>query len=272
MLHLLSNFLYFGRDEIRELLKSLYRDIFRYRIVASIRRQNDDTVDPNRIRSLYAEELRRTRFLPIGNPSESSTHLLYFFRQQNQLSKNYFLNVHEIYQTRAEGTSSERLRHPNVTRYVFLDDFAGSGDQAVAYSRDILGGLRPTDRDRLDICYYVLFSTTEAQRRIKQDGGFDDVNCVLELSNDFRAFAPDSLYYIDCPPNVSRCNAKRIARHYGMRLYPSAPLGYREGQLILGFSHNIPDNTLPIFWFEDGSDSWVAPFPRFPKIYDWSPG
>src|SRR4051812_1588875 len=44
-LYLLSNFMYFGSRQIRELLKALYRDLYRYPIVEAIRRLNNDTVD-----------------------------------------------------------------------------------------------------------------------------------------------------------------------------------------------------------------------------------
>jgi hypothetical protein len=39
-LFLLSNFMYFGSRQIRELLKALYRDLYRYPIVEQIRRTN----------------------------------------------------------------------------------------------------------------------------------------------------------------------------------------------------------------------------------------
>lgn len=85
---LLSQFMYFGSFEVRALLKSLYRDHFRYPMVARIRRANDDTTDRDLNQARYNAELSRTRFVGLGNPSESSSHLLYYFRQENDLSKN----------------------------------------------------------------------------------------------------------------------------------------------------------------------------------------
>ena len=82
-LYLLGRFMYFGDLEMRELLRALYRDVYKYPIVASIRRSNGDTRDDNLLAGLFRQELRRTRFLGIGNPSESGTHLLYHFRQEN---------------------------------------------------------------------------------------------------------------------------------------------------------------------------------------------
>ena len=84
-LYLLGRFMYFGDIEMRELLRALYRDVFKYPIVAGIRRAHAHTRDYDLLASLFSQELHRTRFLGIGNPSESGTHLLYHFRQENSL-------------------------------------------------------------------------------------------------------------------------------------------------------------------------------------------
>ena len=45
------------------------------------------------------------------------------------------------------------------------------------------------------------------------------------------------------------------------------PLGYDNCQLLLSFFHNTPNNSLPIFWFEDEQVEWKPMFRRYPKIY-----
>ena len=96
-LYLLSQMMYFGAPEIRALLKSMYRDAYRYPIIESLRRAHGDTTDESLIASLFSRELLATRFLGIGNPSESGTHLLYHFRQENNLPKDLFINAHQIF-------------------------------------------------------------------------------------------------------------------------------------------------------------------------------
>lgn len=114
-LYLLSQFMYFSNREMRELLKSLYRDLFRYPIIQEIRKSNSDTNDFAFIDEKYQEELKRTRFLGVGNPSESGSHLLYYFRQENSLPKDLFVNSHEIFT--AIGTGTElKLSDPKITR------------------------------------------------------------------------------------------------------------------------------------------------------------
>ena len=44
-LFLLSNFIFFGLREMRELLKAMYRDLYKYPIIQSIRVANSNTTD-----------------------------------------------------------------------------------------------------------------------------------------------------------------------------------------------------------------------------------
>ena len=87
---------------------------------------------------LYQLALAETRFLGIGNPSESGTHLLYYFRQENQLAPSLFVHPHELFDKLRENRATTfRLK-----RLIFLDDFCGSGTQACRYSRRLLPKLR----------------------------------------------------------------------------------------------------------------------------------
>ena len=267
MLFLLCNFLYFGTREIRELLRSVYRDLFRGPLIRQLRAANQDTVDEGFLSSLFWDELKKTRFLPIGNPSESSAHLLYYFRQENVLPREYFISPHEIW-----GSSRCGVRHRSARRYVFLDDFAGTGDQALEYSADIVTPMLSED-EGLEVLYFVLFSTSKALDRVRDTGSFTRVDCVFELGDEFRAFSDDSLFYYNAEESISKEIGRQVAAYYGTKLGIEEALGYGNGELILGFSHNVPDNTLPVFWGDRiaGLD-WIAPFPRFPKFFYSEPG
>jgi hypothetical protein len=95
MLFLASHFMYFGVLQVRALLRSLFRDLYQYKAVAQIRRSNGDTRDRDFIDREFRKVLSETRFLGVGNPSESGSHLLYYFRQESHLGKQYFINSHE---------------------------------------------------------------------------------------------------------------------------------------------------------------------------------
>src|SRR6185369_6714739 len=52
-LHLLGQFMYFGNRQMRQLVRALYRDLFRYPIIESIRRSNNDTTDASFIQRRF---------------------------------------------------------------------------------------------------------------------------------------------------------------------------------------------------------------------------
>jgi hypothetical protein len=264
-LYVLSNFMYFGSALMRELMKVLYRDLFKYPIVAQIRKDNGDARDCHFIEARFQEELAATYFLGVGNPSESGCHLLYYFRQENGLPKTRFIHAHQIFlRDRSSGTTA--LRNAAAKRYVFIDDLCGSGKQGVMYSRDIVDQVKDLDSS-VQLHYYVLFATSNGMSRLRNDTHFDRVECVFELDESFRCFSPSSRYFANPVDGISRDRAEEICRSYGDRLVPSHPLGYDDCQLLLGFHHNTPDNTLPIIWCDGNTEPWRPIFRRYPKVY-----
>ena len=96
MLFLASHFMYFGERELRALLKSLYRDLYQYRIVEGIRQSKDDTLDRAIIQREFDTALSRTQFIGMGHPSESGALLLYPFRQENGLTVAHFGDTKDV--------------------------------------------------------------------------------------------------------------------------------------------------------------------------------
>jgi hypothetical protein len=270
MLFLASHFMYFGLKQIRALLRSLFRDLYHYKVVEHIRRKNADTRDRQFIDREFRSVLAATRFLGVGNPSESGSHLLYYFRQENRLGKQYFINSHEIFSQIGAGSSVEsRLRDPSITRYVFIDDLCGSGTQARAYTQDIIVPLK-TLNPQARVSYYTLFATSFGLSEVRGLDSFDDVSAVVELDESFKCFSTNSRIYKNEITPFDRVRAEEIAGRYGAKLFPNGPLGWRDGQLLIGFCHNTPDNTLPIIWFDEPEGKpWTALFRRYPKQYGW---
>lgn len=267
-LHLLAHFNYFGLKEIRELLKALYRDLYRYPIIQTIRQQNHGTRDKDLLTRLFLAECENTRFLGMGNPAESGSHLLYYFRQENKLSIDSFIHQHEILAITEKGTKVQ-LAIPGLKRLVFIDDLLGSGQQAIQYSQHMLQPIRDVaEREGVDleICYFTLFANPEGLRAVRESGQFDKVHAVHELDRSERAFEPNSRVYMRTVDGVSLEDGVHLASTYGSKLVASPhSLGYRNSQLLLGLHHNIPDNTLPIFWYDEPGKTWNSIFPRHPK-------
>lgn len=268
-MYLLSNFMYFGAREIRELLKSLYRDKFFIPLIHHVRAKNGNVKDITDIESEIINELKVTRFLGIGNPSESGTHLLYYFRQENSLGKEDFIHSHEIlsFDRNGNGTVSIALNKPEVKRYILLDDVCGSGTQAVDYSKKLVSEMKSLNPD-IEVYYFTLFSTVEGMEKIRREADFDKVDCIFELDETFKCFSNNARQFRikDYLP-ISKEFAETFCRKYGTQLFGEEHcLGYKGSQLLLGFTHNTPDNTLPIIW---GENNWVPLFKRYHKNYGY---
>jgi hypothetical protein len=266
-LFLLSNFMYFGSRQIRELLKALYRDVYRYPIVESIRRDHLDSLDSNIIDPLYRRELERTRFLGVGNPAESGCHLLYYFRQENTLPKNLFIHPHQIFNSLTTGPAV--LRYPTISRYIFIDDFCGSGKQATEYSQDIVEQIKRLNPDAF-VAYYVLFATSEGMDKIRRETAFDAAKAIFELDSSFKCFSSNSRYFRSHSSEIDPVFCENMCVRYGISMV-AAPhvLGFDNSQLLIGFHHNTPDNTLPIIWYNEPSGiPWKPIFRRYPKL-EW---
>lgn len=272
-LYLLSKFMYFGNTELRELLKCVYRDLFKYPIVAKIREKNNDTTDKRFLELEFEKEISKTRFLGVGNPSESGVHLLYYFRQENDLCKDIFINTHEIFRTTIIKEKDENgldihrsetsLKDDQISRYVFIDDFCGSGTQAKRYSQDIIESIK-TLKPEIEVDYLMLFGTEEGIDIIKKETKFDRVESIFSIDKTFKCFSDESRYFTKQFEDIEKDTCKALCDKYGQMLWAEYPLGYKNGQLLLSLFHNTPDNTLPIFW---GENDWTPIFKRFHKIY-----
>jgi hypothetical protein len=267
-LYILSCFMYFGDLEIRALLKALFYELFKCRIISDIRNRNNDTNNLDFINNEFKKELEATRFLGIGSPSESGSHLLYFFRQENSLSKTLFANDNDILRNRrdSKGKQIPSLRHPEIKRYVYIDDFCGSSDQVIEYLLKTTKAIKKLKGD-IELCYYVLFGNTNALRIVSNAQMFDRVDAVCELDDSYKYFQ-GGRYFKEYGGDLD-CNfAKNMCISYGNKLLPGHPLGYKNGEFLIGFYHNVPDNTLPIIWSNGNGRGikWHPIFKRYPKI------
>ncbi|HFS0771143.1 MULTISPECIES: hypothetical protein [Pseudomonadaceae] len=268
----LSRFMYFSRRMVREMLRSLYQDHFKAPMIQRIRRNFRDTKDTTLLNKLYTQELLATRFLGVGNPSESGAHLLYFFRQANFLMKDLFVDFSSAFEARSVKNGSNTVisyipQEPGVHRFIFFDDLVGSGTQASTYLSKQLAKIRRSG-NHLDIRFMSLFATTEGLEKLNEPSMFDGKAMTLfELDDTFRAFGGNSRHFANPPTWFDPADMLKVAIHYGNKLWFPNGLGYKNSQLFLGFSHNTPDNTLPIFWHDGGNPPWSPVFIRYHKKY-----
>lgn len=286
-LYLLSKFMYFGAVPMRNLLKSLYRDLYRYPLIETIRKSNGDILDIDLIEGKFKEEEKNTRFLGVGNPSESGAHLLYFFRQENRLSKKLFVYTDEILD---RSGAAPQLRFPEVKHYVFIDDFCGSGSQATCDDNNIKPCVDELKKLSVDVkvSYLMLFATSTGIINVKKSGLYDRVEAVIELDDTYKCFDANSRVFpqrnnFPFEKDFTKEFCYRLGRPlfrninekegwFGLDLESLSDitaLGWNDCQLLLGFFHNTPDNTLPIIWYDEDDVDWLPIFKRYNKKYSF---
>lgn len=297
-LYILSRMMYYSAANIRHLLKSLYRDKFRYPLIQEIRKKNGDTLDEIFIENEFKKELKKTRFLGVGNPSESGVHLLYYFRQENNIPKDLFVNTDDLvyFEKDIDGSITPHLRDKfkDVKRYIFIDDICGSGTQATSNDSNVkrcVTNLRSLLPDA-NISYLMLFGLSSGIQKVKTfppdkvTKMYNMVDTVIELDESYKCFGENSRFFTNIE-NFNKDIARDIAYKYG---YPLAKflaeqqgctnpmqvhliadnmaLGFGNNQLLIGLHHNTPDNTLPIIWFDEDESMWTPAFKRYNKNYE----
>lgn len=282
-LYLLSRMMYFSSLNIRYLLRTLYRDLYKYPIVEKIRKANGDTLDDAIIEQKFREERNKTRFFGVGNPADSGVHLLYYFRQENKIPKVLFTNTDDVTQRHTDGSLTLRPELRNADKFVFIDDICGTGKQATTDTNvmrcvSAIKSIKP----KAKISYLMLFGMKDGVETVKKCGLYDFAEAVIELDDSYKCFGDSSRYFKNC--EFDKNKAKQIAYDYGFRLIKEwmkrsgmsvedqkkiadkNALGFGECQLLLSMHHNTPDNTLPIFWLDEMEDLWKPIFKRYNKI------
>lgn len=190
------------------------------------------------LKKIFQNDFSAVRIFPLGNsPSASGSNFLYDFRKELKISQKCFPFEHF---TKIDLTGIKAL--------VFVDDIIGSGDQATRFASKIF----PTIPQNINKYYVVLLALEKGLNKVKKDAGFTMVIPAKVLSEEHKAFSPQSCYFKD-PKQRERL--KEICSKYGERLYPEDPLGYEDSQSLFVFPHNVPNNTLPIIWAGPESES-----------------
>jgi hypothetical protein len=268
-LHQLSYFMSFELREIREMLKSLFRDLFIKPLIQKIKKKGFTTLKEIDIE--ISKQLHKTRFIGLGNASESSCLMLYFFRQENGLSKEHFINASDIYTRNDTGNIISLRKHgpeskkQEILHYIFMDDFSGSGSQASDYFSDIQSKMIKKLNADATVYYFTLFSTNVSYKKLNSYDSQIKLRSIFELDETYKVFGNKSRYYGN--NNQERIFSEKTCKSYKERYsQPSYICGWKDGQLLLRFFYNTPDNTLPSFWSK--SDTWKPIFKRYDKIYD----
>lgn len=214
--HLVERFRYYSVSRVSEAMRRLYAAI-----VAQA------GVDPERL-----------RFIPVGYVAKSGSAIAYYFRKQNKLKEDAFLTSADV------GAFDE----DDSLVPVLIDDFIGSGHQSIQVV-DELRAAAPTYTGK--IIFAVVVALERGLEVLRADLNVHPI-AADTVSDSELPFSEVSEIF---PSEAERDRAKQVLAKYGARLYPKYPLGYADGQCLIGFFYSTPNNTLPIFWSTD--DGWI---------------
>ncbi len=218
-----------------------------------------------------SEQIKKTRFIGLGNASESSCLMLYFFRQENGLSKEHFISASQIFERGDDGKVVSLRKHGTINNkhdilhYVFMDDFSGSGSQAYDYFTDNQCKMISDLNSDATVYYFTLFSTIASSIKLRSFDKNIKLRSIFELDETYKVFGEDSRYYTKYTDE--KIFSEQVCKKYKDRYsHPTYLCGWKDGQLLLRFFYNTPDNTLPSFWTK--TDTWKPIFKRYDKIYN----
>jgi hypothetical protein len=160
-----------------------------------------------------------------------------------------------------------------IRRLVLIDDFCGSGTTATramtSQVQPALEHFQALGVPEPEIVFLFICGTEAGTAKVRGDTRVTASDCALLFDRSFKVVDVSSRFFGSGTPlgalGISRLKAREILNHYGTIAYKAHPLGYKNGQLLLAFDHNTPNNTLPIFWKADEGTGWKAILPRHTK-------
>lgn len=171
----------------------------------------------------------RWRFVPFSfSAGESGDSMLHVFRVANALQhRRYdelFLHIRDL---PGAGLGEEDT-------VVFVDDFSGTGDQAVRNWNEALAELLP---EKPAAFLVLVAASSAARRRINKETRLTAVlHTVLR--------DPDNLFHDRCTYFTTA--EKEIVLGYCRTAAPREPRGYGNCGFVVVFSHRCPSNSIPI--------------------------
>ena len=252
---LLMNFTYYSTSEVKELCRVIYRRYIHEKLSQDKYRKLKIST-PDKIREI----LKRTIFVPLGNPSESGALILYHFRTANSLSKDIF---------ELPAGWEHRLHDGTADDIVLIDDVTLSGEQAAKY-------IKALNLGTIGVSLLTFFATPQAIENLSKKAPSCGVLFAQLLDERTKLFSDSSFVFSNNDTKSLKDYAHTLCYEYGKKIVenelpPSEaymkrfPLGFADGQQMFGFFYNTPDNTLPIFWCD--TPNWHSAFQRFSKVY-----
>lgn len=253
---LANNIVYYTLDQIR----ALWDFILLKKVKLYLLEMFFPTDTPLDIDMWFREYLRKKCFfIGYGVAGKSGPMMVYYFDQSHGIKQLKYLELKEF-------LSLENIE--NIETVFFLDDFIGSGTQAkrrwkrrykVGKKKKISLNDVSMNNPHLHFIYIALIGCINGKNIIEK-GTKMSVILGEELDDKNKCFSMASIVFTN---KIIREEAKKIMRNKGKKLYRKHPLGYDNGQLLIAFLYNTPNNTLPVIWRRMPDESWYPLFERY---------
>ena len=242
---LLQNVRFVTDGEVQEAFRGAYEN-FRNRLPVIVQRRRGQRRDDVIVTFL-------------GGAAKSGQHFANLFAQANRITQT---NV--IAPERMERRLKD-AQNGGTAAIVVVDDMIGTGASLTGEldsNSDMLEASGVGSHVPLFVCVFCATEEGEARARRHLERKFDDselYTCEM-LERRHYAFC-DGLAFWDSTWQMEK--AKTMALELGARIDKRRPLGYSDQGLLLTFSRNWPNNSLPIlFGHGKGSSRWSPIFPR----------
>lgn len=209
---LLNGFLYVNLERLRKLTKDLHSEVI------------------NRLGAIESD----LWFVPLGNVAKSGGLISYFYRVENQLPANRFVDYLSLQNPELAGRT-----------IVLLDDILASGHQAAEEWGRLGKQVKLPNGCRVLLA--TLVRSERGSRYVDERTPLEPCSAIT-LAAAEEPLDPNSRLF---PKAEERIRLREIIQKYGERLAPGNPFGYGGSGLLVAFAHSTPDNTLPIFWSDN---------------------
>jgi hypothetical protein len=166
-----------------------------------------------------------------------------FFTDENQILHNNLVRKANILNT---------IENKDISTLVFIDDFIGSGDSLIKYIDKLYDEHEKIFYKDVNIIIGIIAGFTSSKERIITHCKSRDISniniyiCDPLMSMD-RCFNDESRVFANKADKIA---AEGLCYDIGAKIFPEAPLGYKDSQATVLFPETCPNNTLPIFWAE----------------------
>ncbi len=195
----------------------------------------------------------------VDGPGKSGAHYAGLYANTNEIVSDNIVSPEKL---------AERVREfgdGNAVAVVVVDDMIGTGSNLVGKFAALSGVFNDAGiGTEVPLSVAVLTGTVAGERRVRKHLQVELPNSDLEICEilEDKHFAfTDALGLWESEDEKS--HAKALLTDLGARVQKRKPLGFEDQGLLLSFSRNCPNNSLPILHgFGKTNSPWTPLFPR----------